>query len=308
MSATAHVNTDVPLKHGMSEDQLRVLRRFIGGTVGGMLQAITTHPLDTIKARVQSGMFPSITACAKSTWRHEGIYGFYRGVTPLLVLNGVFNSILFSVNQFMLNRLTPADFDYSTPQPLWRIALAAELTAPIYVLAITPSERVKVQLQVQGKGGAETKINGPIECVQYILRTKGVRGLLEGYTPTVLSRFVGLPFYFSGYQITRNALLATPLASSNSAFREIAVPLLGGMVAGVCLWSTNYPLDFIKTHVQASGGRLTPSQVARDTFRRGGILAFYKGYTVCIIRAIPASSTIWLGIELTNRAMVKHGW
>ncbi|CAD2213304.1 solute carrier family 25 (mitochondrial carnitine/acylcarnitine transporter), member 20/29 [Angomonas deanei] len=295
-------------KDGLSEDQMRVLRRFIGGTVGGVLQAITAHPFDTIKSRVQNGVFPSISSCAKSTWQHEGLYGFYRGVTPLLVLNGIFNSILFSLNQFMMNFITPADFDHSTPQPLWRVAAAAQLTAPLYVLAITPAERVKVQLQVQGKGGAETEIKGPIACVQYILRTKGVLGLLEGYTPTLMSRLVGLPFYFSGYQMTRNTLLATPLASSNSAFREVAIPLAGGTVAGICFWTSNYPFDYVKTQVQASKTKVSPIQVAKDTFRKHGIKAFYKGYSACILRSIPANSSVWLGIELTNRFMTSNGW
>jgi len=135
----------------MSEDEKsrQVWRRFIGGCVGGFLQAATSHPLDTVKSRVQQGIFPSIGTCVRATYTNEGLRGFYRGVTPPLCLCGIYNSILFSLNQLMVNVVTPANHPPSTPLPTWRIALAAEMTAPLYCLCINPMEVIKVRLQVQ---------------------------------------------------------------------------------------------------------------------------------------------------------------
>lgn len=305
-TATSPNEVVVVRRHGMTEDQLRVLRRFIGGTVGGVLQAACSHPFDTIKSRIQRGQYPNITACVKATWRNEGIRGFYRGVTPPLVLGGLYNSILFSLNQQMANLITPADHDKSKPLPLWRTAVAAQLTAPLYVLAITPCEKVKVQLQLQGKDG-KVKIRGPIACVRNIIATEGYRGFLSGYIPTVLSRIIGLPFYFMGYQLTKDALMKTSLKDTTTG-REMVAPMLGGVVAGILFWTSNYPCDYIKTQLQAGQGTVSGRQIIRDTYFSGGVRAFYKGFASCLLRAAPANAAVWLGIELTTKFMIKHDW
>lgn len=293
----------------LSEEQLKVLRRLLGGTFGGVLQAATSHPFDTVKSRVQNGVFPSLSSCVKWTWQKEGLYGFYRGVTPPLFLGGLYNSILFSLNQQMTNLITPAGWDTAkTPLPLWRTALAAELTAPLYVLALTPMEKVKVMLQVQGKGGVETKVTGPVSCIRSILQTEGPRGLLSGYTPTLMSRLVGLPFYFMGYQLTREYVKTKSLFSESRMGRELFAPMLGGVVAGLCFWTSNYPFDFIKTQLQASPTKISIPSVVRSTFERGGIRAFYKGFTACLMRSCPANASVWLGVEVTTRFMMDHGW
>lgn len=293
---------------GVAEDYYRILRRLIGGTVGGVMQAASSHPFDTIKSRVQNGLFPSISSCVRHTWKEEGLRGFYRGVTPSLFFCGFQNSVLFSLNQTMNNWMTPADHDRRTPLPLWRTAVAAQLTAPLYVLTVAPVEKVKVQLQMIGKGGHESStVTGPITCLRRIIQTEGYRGILSGYTPTLMSRLIGLPFYFMGYQTARTALLDSRLASTRTG-REVLVPMLSGVVAGMCFWTSNYPCDFVKTRVQASRTRVAIPDIIRNTYKTGGIRGFYKGYTACIMRSAPANASVWLGIELTTTLMISKGW
>ncbi|KPI89373.1 putative Mitochondrial carrier protein [Leptomonas seymouri] len=293
---------------GAAEDYHRVLRRLVGGTIGGFMQAATSHPFDTIKSRVQNGLFPSVSSCVRHTWKEEGLHGFYRGATPILAFCGFQNFTLFSLNQTMNNYMTPADHDRRTPLPLWRTAVAAQLTAPLYVLTVVPVEKVKVQLQMIGKGGHESAtVTGPITCIRRVIQTEGYRGLLSGYTPTLMSRLIGLPFYFMGYQKARSALLDSSLASTHTG-REVLVPILSGVAAGMCFWTSNYPCDFVKTRVQASRTRVSIPDVIRSTYKAGGIRGFYKGYTACIMRSAPANASVWLGIELTTTFMISKGW
>lgn len=284
-----------------------MLRRLVGGTIGGVMQAASSHPLDTIKSRVQNGLFPSISSCVRHTWREEGLRGFYRGVTPPLCFCGLQNSILFSLNQTMTNVVTPAGHDSRTPLPLWRTAVAAQLTAPLYVMFITPVEKVKVQLQMIGKGGKESSVTGPVTCLRRIAQKEGFRGFFSGYTPTLLSRLIGLPFYFMGYQTARGALLKTSLAETPVG-KEVLVPMLSGMAAGMCFWTSNYPCDYVKTQVQASQVKVRIPHLIQETLKRGGPRAFYKGFSACLLRSAPANASVWLGIELTTTYMREHGW
>lgn len=83
--------------------------------------------------------------------------------------------------------------------------------------------------------------------------------------------------------------------------------LLCGGIAGVVTWASVFPLDVIKTKLQAQpllDGREQSSEsqalleqvrpkkrlinsfeVARDTYHTGGFKAFYRGLGVCSLRA-----------------------
>lgn len=285
-------------------DTTLVLRRLAGGTVGGVLQAASSHPFDTVKSRVQRGMFPTTLSCIQGTYHKEGLRGFYRGVTPPLCLSGINNSILFSINQFMTNIVTPADHDRKKPLALWRTALAAQMTAPLYVVAITPMEVVKVRLQVQPQEASARIYSGPLDCIAKTVRNDGPLALLRGYIPTVLSRIVGLPFYFGGYHATKDFL--TP---PHAERLPLHVPIVSGIVGGCLFWCSNYPLDFVKTQAQAStGSKISLGEIVRRTYKAGGWRAFYKGFGPTMVRSIPANSTVWIGIEFTSQFMASRGF
>lgn len=289
-------------------DSTLVIRRLIGGTVGGVLQAASSHPFDTVKSRVQRGIYPNMTVCMKETFHIEGIRGFYRGVTPPLFLSGITNSILFSINQAMTNIVTPADHDKRKPLPLYRTALAGQMTAPLYVACLTPMEVVKVKLQVQPQDPSKKRFSGPLDCIVKIVRNDGLLALQRGYLPTVGSRIVGLPFYFSGYQVSKEYLAPSGSLPAGSKL-PIYVPILSGVVAGLWFWCSNYPLDFIKTQAQAMDGKkISLGEIVRNTYKKGGLSAFYVGFAPCMMRSIPANATVWLGIEYTTTFLASQGF
>ncbi|CAG9584237.1 putative mitochondrial carrier protein [Leishmania major strain Friedlin] len=188
-----------PPSHGdLSKDYLFILCRFVGGTVGGAMQAGSSHPFDTIKSRVQNGIFPSISSCVWHTWKDEGVRGFFRGVTPRLLFCSFQNAVLFSLNQTMNSLMAVPEQDPHTPPSLWRTAVSAQLTTPLYVRTVAPVAKVKVQLQMLGQGGKESStVAVPASCLLHIIRVEGYRGIF-GYTPTLMSHLIGLPFYFTG--------------------------------------------------------------------------------------------------------------
>lgn len=280
-----------------------VLRRLLGGTVGGFLQALSSHPLDTVKSRIQTGQFHSVASAVRHTIKEEGIRGFYRGVTPPLFLNGLYNALLFGLNQQMNNFVTPADHPKGEPLPLWRVAVAGQLTAPFYTFLMTPMEVVKVKLQTQKIIDGRKEFTGPIDCLAKTFTTHGASALLVGYTPMMMSRVVGLPFYFGTYHTAKQAITAQGFSESS-----LVVPMCSGVCAGVTFWMSNYPFDIIKTTVQSHSGRLSPRDAAKIVYKRGGIPAFYKGFGVCILRSIPANSTVWIGVEYTSQLMKSNGW
>ena len=73
--------------------------------------------------------------------------------------------------------------------------------------------------------------------------------------------------------------------------------LLAGGIAGVATWTSIYPLDVVKTVLQAqpwarnlNRSELRSFAIARQIFQAGGVRAFYRGIGVCSIRAFAVNA------------------
>lgn len=69
----------------MGHDDSWLLTCLASGSAG-LVGRTLCHPMDTIKAKLQSVESPSsFLQMARDTWRKEKIYGFYRGLGVVLV-------------------------------------------------------------------------------------------------------------------------------------------------------------------------------------------------------------------------------
>lgn len=88
------------------------------------------------------------------------------------------------------------------------------------------------------------KGEGSVKTAVRILQQHGLRKLYLGFYPTLIRESVGLGCYFGVY----DALIPHFTHNGN-------VNLLGSMLAGGCagvgFWAFIYPVDYIKTIVQA---------------------------------------------------------
>lgn len=92
------------------------------------------------------------------------------------------------------------------------------------------------------------------------------------------------------------------MASENDDAHQVAMKvLLCGGIAGIATWASVFPLDVIKTRLQAQTGTypegrpllssqgnrqaLSTFHMARETYRAEGMKAFYRGLGVCSVRA-----------------------
>ena len=205
----------------------------VGGTVGGALQAVVGHPLDTIKVRLQNNQTAGqggLRDVVRSMVREEGMLSLYKGVQAPFFLNGALNAVLFGVNSVSKDIVVAATGRRSHADlGLHHVIVSALLTAPVYCAAVVPVELVKCRLQAQkgGHGSAEAsavlKYKGPLHCATQTVAEEGLAGLWRGYAATVGMRMIGLPAYFAGYEGAKRALMsgqaaqATPATSADRA-------------------------------------------------------------------------------------------
>jgi solute carrier family 25 carnitine/acylcarnitine transporter 20/29 len=90
-------------------------------------------------------------------------------------------------------------------------------------------------------------------------------------------------------------------SDDDGAYQSAMNILFCGGIAGVVTWGSVFPLDMIKTRLQAQTigdhGRVTETQallgrrslssfqVAKDAYQAEGVKAFYRGLGVCSVRA-----------------------
>ncbi|KAL6065096.1 Solute carrier family 25 member 45 [Balamuthia mandrillaris] len=274
------------------------------------------HPFDTVKVRLQAQygaqrlLYAGLGECVRSTWRAEGLVGFYKGMLTPMLGSSVVASVLFG--SFSITTRAVSGFDDVNLLSLPQIFLAGGLCSFFVSNFNTPIDLVKSRLQIQRRiaasssihGGGGVWYNGPWHCVKHTLKTEGVTGLWRGWTATVLRDCFSLSMYLGSYHWMRR----TFGQSTNSVFSNMIVQLCIGGVAGCLGWATAYPLDVVKTRLQTQQSQRYSGiyDCALQTLNRGGLKEFYRGLTPTLLRAFPVNAVMLLAYELGSQLIQEQ--
>ncbi|KAI0474218.1 mitochondrial carrier [Xylaria cf. heliscus] len=308
---------------------------FWAGYIGGAASIIIGNPLDVKKVRLQAAQSPS------SHRYFPPKSSLVTGTAAPILGYGLLNGILFSVydrTEEILNRAfqPSASLPYSsisssnagtgnnaTGSNLWTIWLAGAIGGLAVWSISTPTDLIKCRAQLAPTQTHTPSSSWGITCT--ILRTEGIRGLYCGGVVTALRDSIGYGFYFWTYEFCGR--LSAQLASSSSftadngrgssndsgtdLMREAAKVLLCGGMAGVVSWASVYPLDVIKTKVQAqipldptttpllgTAKRKGAVQIFKESYREGGMRSFFRGLGWCSLRAFIVNAVQWGVYEL----------
>lgn len=201
--------------------------------------------------------------------------------------------------------------DKSRRATLGEVWMSAAITGPIIATVVTPMEGIKARLQVQYSEvatGAKARYAGPVDCFMQIMRQPGLglfRGIYRGFLPTVFCRF-SYSYYMVGYEVTRRYLTEK---SGGAALSPLAT-LAGGSVAGTAYWLACYPVDVIKNKIMAARDvhppvYSGPVDCAKQIFAREGLRGFTRGFSVAIIRSVPANATAFLFLESAYKVLPR---
>ncbi|BFZ55144.1 carnitine transporter [Savitreella phatthalungensis] len=284
------------------------IKSFVSGGFGGICCVLVGHPFDLIKVRLQTaekGMYTGTLDVVKKTLARSGPTGLYAGVSaPLLGVTPIFamSFLGYDMGKGIVRRLSEVDEKkgFTVGQ-----SAAAGLFSAIPCTAVTaPFERVKVLLQVQGDS---KKYNGTFDVIKQLYKTGGIRSVFRGSVATFARDGPGSAAYFASYEIIKRNLTPTKADGSPGDLSLSAVVVAGGM-AGVAMWTLVFPLDTVKSALQASEGS-TLGGVIRQIHGRGGVKAFFPGLAPALMRSFPANAATFLGVEVANQFLEKSlGW
>lgn len=99
---------------------------------------------------------------------------------------------------------------------------------------------------------------------------EGVRGLSRGLSFTVIREIPAFGIYFLSYEV-----MCRILTPPGADFCPMSRLLLAGGLAGCCSWIISYPVDVIKSRIQADG-----------VYKDGVFHYQYRGYWHCIKHSV----------------------
>eukprot|EP00808_Paulinella_micropora_P012864 g77615.t1 len=292
-------------------------RKTAGGILGGLVEASTLHPLDTIKTRLQlSGrqggkVYKGFFDCATSIVKNEGFFALYKGLTPTQMNLMTKYWMRFGVN-FKLRELVSGGSGKTTfGQNLFCGMAAGTLEA---LLIVTPFEVIKTRMQSQrnfAKGEVgEVKYKNPLQTLGRIIQREGPQGLWKGCAPTVFRQATNQASMFTAYTWLRANMWDKPdhLTPLQSFTTGVLAAVVGPMING--------PADVIKTRLMVQ----TISTVDADQRYKGfvdayfriareeGVAALYKGMFPRLLRLAPGQGITWVVVEKFDKLCDENGW
>lgn len=140
----------------------------------------------------------------------------------------------------------------------------------------------------------ERRYTGPAS----VWRHQGVRGMYRGWSVTAVREAVYGSVYFALFETLKHILSSALWGSQHpQGFAQglhFASLLFCGATTGAVVWTLMFPIDVVKSKIQANPSRTGPSafSVAKAHFAAEGWKGFYKGWTAAIYRAFPAHAVV----------------
>lgn len=287
---------------------------FIAGCLGGCAGVAVGHPFDTVKVRLQTQDFlnPKYRGtlhCFADTIQRESVRGLYKGMSSPMAGVAVINAIVFGVQGNMARKM-------KDPDSLRSQTLSGATAGFFQSFISSPMELVKTRVQIQTEAGAKdiatmstaatsssTKCAArsymsPMDCIRKIITTEGYKGIFRGQFITILRDVPAMSTYFFTYEYLSRAW------SSNGCVSAPVVLAAGGM-AGIASWVFTYPIDVVKSRIQADGvGGLNKYSgiinCVKQSIKAEGIGSMTRGLASTIIRAFPVNATTFAVVSYTQ--------
>jgi solute carrier family 25 carnitine/acylcarnitine transporter 20/29 len=289
----------------MEKTKLLSLNDFISGSIAGIIQVLLGQPLDMIKVRMQTNpeINKSMVQTAKLIYKNEGLLAFYKGtLSPLLGISFCV-AIQFGSNEFAkkfiskrkgTNELSVNDY-----------VLCGIFAGFCNSFAMSPVELFRIKMQCQSD--LNKLYSGTIDCATQIYKRYGIKGIYQGLGATFVREIPAYSVYFGVY----NSLM---MRSEKKYGNRKNIPLINvmgyGGLSGFLLWFSTFPMDVIKSRMQADSLEQrkykTFIQTTSAIFSEKGLMGFYKGLTPCLIRSIPINAATFLTFETVQKILRRR--
>lgn len=270
------------------------------GTIAGINVTMVGHPFDTLKVRLQTQpsinpIYKGVADCFWKTLKWEGFSGLYKGVQAPLI-----GAIIFRANMFFAFGEAKRFFSNYGKNKLQvkHYYFAGAVAWGWGALIECPIDFFKTQMQIQiirakTIENFKPEYYGMIDCFKKIIKSNGIIGAYQGFIPHVIRNIPAGSVHLGTFELLR-ARFAEKLNCTPSTL-PVKYNMMAGATGGVLFWALFFPFDVVKSAIQADSPYRDQKKYngLLDTYKKlyaeGNIKRFYKGFSPCMMRAIPAN-------------------
>ncbi|KAJ1730113.1 mitochondrial thiamine pyrophosphate transporter [Coemansia biformis] len=316
---------------GAARELTSIENAFCGATAGLVARAVVS-PLDVVKITLQletsrrvwsgprlgaSGGGSSMVACARRILQKEGLRGFFKGnlaAEYLYLTYGATQFLAFSAIEASLRRIP--GLPKQAKSFVGGAAAGAVATTVTYPLDLLRTRFAAQELAHR----VHTSILG---AVRHIHASEGLRGFYRGLWPACLQimPYMGIVFtsydnLASGYAwLRRNVVVVDTHATRVlDASQDAIIGASAAVIGKTCV----YPLDLVRKRLQIQGPHLRSyahgavpqyagmADALAYIVRNEGFLALFRGLTPALIKAAPASATVFFVFGQTRDTLLSR--
>jgi len=260
------------------------INSLLNGAAAGAVATIATAPLELVKTVCQSR---AIQTKAVNYLREQfhlfGLRGCFRGLSPSLAGIVPHNGLFFFMYAPVKDYCTENSFSESSAS-----AFAAMTAGGVANYATNPIWVVKTKMSTH-----PTEYPTISSALQKIWR-QGPRGFMSGAGASLLG-VSHVMIQFPIYEYLKMAVGEKPDSLSSIAFASVASKLAAQ--------GATYPLDVIRTHLQANGGTGFRAGVSTSSsiWKTAGVKGFYRGFNATAVKSVPAAFITLTMLEVLKK-------
>jgi solute carrier family 25 thiamine pyrophosphate transporter 19 len=187
---------------------------FISGATAGGIATATTFPLDLLRTRFAAQgnrrIYASLISAIQDITTHEGPAGFFRGYSAAVTQVVPYMGLFFATYETLRVPLTQIDLPFGSGD-----AAAGVMASVLAKTSVFPLDLVRKRLQVQGPTRQKyvhpniPEYHGIWRTILTILQTKGLRGLYNGLTVSLLKAAPASAITMWTYEMALRAMRET---------------------------------------------------------------------------------------------------
>ncbi|KAL8370820.1 hypothetical protein RB595_000930 [Gaeumannomyces hyphopodioides] len=312
------------------KDEGSRLQVVAAGATAGMVARFVIAPLDVVKIRLQlqthslsdplslrdprviGPVYKGTIPTMRQIVRAEGLTGLWKGNVPAELLYVAYSAIQFTAYRSVAQLLRRVGDETGRRLPPAAESFVGGAAAGVAATAATyPLDLLRTRFAAQGNDRVYSSLR---RAVADIWRDEGPRGFFRGLAPAVGQTLPFMGIFFAVYESLRAPLSDAKLPP----FLWGGQLALASVAASAVAKTAVFPLDLVRRRIQVQGPTRS-RYVHRNIpeYRRGalhtvsvilraeGVRGLYRGLTVSLLKAAPASAVTMWTYERVLRTLIQ---